>query len=300
MRKEFFEALTQAAEKDKNIFFITADLGFGFVEKFASEFPNQFMNIGVSEQAMLGMSNGLAIGGKKVICYSIAAFSLLRPFEFFRNGAIAQNSAVMVVGVGPGFDYSQDGLSHYCLEDLAMVQSQPNLKVKTPLKSKEVYFSVIEFSQNPVPTYLRLPRSSLDFSIENLQEINEKSCDVFILTTTLMQERSKYIEKQLMGQSLTTKLSYISEISSEVDQILIKQLKTSKCIVVVEDHYEFGGLGTRVAMLMTQYSINSKLVIDAVVKLPTGSIGSFSFMTEKLMKNKNQVINEIISLVNDK
>ena len=300
MRKEFFEALTEVAEKDKNVFFITADLGFGFVEKFASKFPNQFMNIGVSEQAMLGISNGLAIGGKKVICYSIAAFSLLRPFEFFRNGAIAQNSAVMVVGVGPGFDYSQDGLSHYCLEDLAIVQSQPNLKVKTPLKSKEVYSSVIEFSQKPAPTYLRLPRSSPDFSVEDLQELNIEVCDVLILTTTLMQERSHDIDTQLRGKGLRTKLSYISEISAEVDQVLIKQLKTSKCIVVVEDHYEFGGLGTRIAKLITQNSINTKLVIDAVVKLPTGSIGSYNFMTEKIMKDKNQVINEILSLVNVK
>lgn len=298
MRKEFFDSLSYVAEKDKKIFFITADLGFGFVEKFSSKFPKQFMNIGVSEQAMLGISNGLATGGKKVICYSIAAFSLLRPFEFFRNGAIAQNNAVMVVGVGPGFDYSQDGLSHYCLEDLAIVQSQPNLKVKTPLKGLEVFDSVIEFSENPCPTYLRLPRSSFEISIKVLQEMNEQHCDILIITSTLMLKRSKDLETQFVTQGLRLKLSYISEISAEVDKILIKQLNLTKCCLVVEDHYEFGGLGTRIAGLIAQNSIGTKLIIDGVTRLPTGTIGSYEFMEEKLMKSKNQVINDVLTLFN--
>ena len=67
MRKAFFNSLVKSAESDKDIILLSADLGFGFIEPYISKFPNQFINVGVSEQAMLGIANGLAIAGKKVI-----------------------------------------------------------------------------------------------------------------------------------------------------------------------------------------------------------------------------------------
>ena len=69
MRKSFFESLTDIAVIDNKVILLTADLGFGFVEDFIKKCPAQFINVGVSEQAMLGLANGLAISGKKVICY---------------------------------------------------------------------------------------------------------------------------------------------------------------------------------------------------------------------------------------
>ena len=86
MRKAFFDTLVSEARNNQDLMFMTADLGFGFIEEYVKKFPQQFLNVGVSEQAMLGLANGLATSGKKVVCYSIASFSLIRPFEFFRNG----------------------------------------------------------------------------------------------------------------------------------------------------------------------------------------------------------------------
>jgi transketolase len=296
MRKSFFDSLSSIAEKDRDVIFLTADLGFGFIEEFIKKNPNQFLNVGVSEQAMLGLANGLAIGGRKVICYSIAAFSLIRPFEFFRNGAIAHDASVMVVGVGPGFDYSQDGLSHYCLEDLAIMQSQPGVMIKTPFSPLGVRNAVEAFNTNPRPTYLRLPRNSDNSVIIDLLVTNPKSIDVLIICTPLMAKRANNLSEVIQQSGSTCIVGSLDEISLNADKNLINHLKVASTCLVVEDHYEFGGVGSRIGDLILRNGLNTKLIKDGVTQIPRGTIGNFEYMENKLMKSTE----EIMSLLEEK
>ena len=290
MRKSFFETLTEVAIKDDQVFFLTADLGFGFVENYIKKCPSQFLNIGVSEQAMLGLANGLAISGKKVICYSIAAFSLVRPFEFFRNGAIAQKSAVMVVGVGPGFDYSQDGISHYCLEDLAMVQSQPGVSIQTPFTAEAVHECVEEYVKNLKPTYLRLPRNVEQHKVVDLQSTGPSSVDILIYCTALMSRRAHEVSARLKEIGLNSIIGSTHEIGADSDQKILDHIKCAKKVLVIEDHYEFGGIGTRLNELVSTNKLNIPVIKDSVVGIPSGSIGDFAYMESKLMKDIEAVI----------
>ena len=291
MRKSFFDTLTEVATKDNQVIFLTADLGFGFVENYVKKCPSQFLNIGVSEQAMLGLANGLAVSGKKVICYSIAAFSLVRPFEFFRNGAIAQNSAVMVVGVGPGFDYSQDGISHYCLEDLAMVQSQPGVSIQTPFTTAAVHESVTNYVKNPKPSYLRLPRNVGQHQVVDFQSIEPSNVDILIYCTALMAKRAHEVSEKLREFGLDSVIGSTHEISAESDKKILGHIKCAKKVLVIEDHYEFGGIGTRINELVSKNQLDVRVVKDAVVGIPRGSIGDFAYMESKLM-NKIEVVLE--------
>jgi transketolase len=294
MRKSFFDSLADVAENDKEIIFLTADLGFGFVENYMNKYPFQFLNVGVSEQAMLSLANGLAISGKKVICYSIAAFALVRPFEFFRNGAIAQKSAVMVVGVGPGFDYSQDGISHYCLEDLAMVQSQPGVSIQTPFTSAAVSECVKNYVKNPKPTYLRLPRKVDYHKVIDFQSTEPKSVDVLIYCTALMSKRAHEISEKIGEMGFDSVIGSTHEISAESDKKILEHIKKAKRVLVIEDHYDFGGIGTRINELVSSNQLNIPVVKDSVIGIPSGSIGDFAYMESKLM-NKIEVV---ISLLN--
>jgi transketolase len=258
------------------------------------KYSSQFLNVGVSEQAMLSLANGLAISGKKVICYSIAAFALVRPFEFFRNGAIAQKSAVMVVGVGPGFDYSQDGISHYCLEDLAMVQSQPGVGIQTPFTSAAVSECVKNYVKNPKPTYLRLPRKVDDHKVIDFQSTEPKSVDVLIYCTALMSRRAHEISEKLRKLGFDSVIGSTHEISAESDKKILEHIKKAKRVLVIEDHYDFGGIGTRINELVSSNQLNIPVVKDSVIGIPSGRIGDFAYMESKLM-NKIEVV---ISLLN--
>lgn len=295
MRKAFFDTLVSETKNNKDLMFITADLGFGFIEEFVEKFPQQFLNAGVSEQAMLGLANGLATSGRKVICYSIASFSLIRPFEFFRNGAIAHNQSVMVVGVGPGFDYSYDGITHYCLEDLAIIQSQPGIAIKTPFTAIAVGECVRDFMANPQPTYLRLPRSQVDFKCDDLAKTESEEVEVLIICTALMGERATLISNLVEKEGLSTKIGSINELSSDVDKKLNKHLMNTKKCVVIEDHYEFGGLGSRIGELILKNNLSTKLIKDGVTIIPRGAIGSHQYMASKIMKSTQEVLNNILN-----
>ena len=117
MRNAFLDALVSLAERDERVMLLTGDLGFSVLEPFAERFPDRFVNCGVAEQNMTGVATGLAEAGMVPFTYSIATFATLRPYEFIRNGAALHRLPVRVVGVGGGFDYGHNGITHFALED---------------------------------------------------------------------------------------------------------------------------------------------------------------------------------------
>ena len=102
------------------------------MEPFADAYPERFFNVGVAEQNMVGLATGLAEAGFIPFVYSIVPFAVLRPYEFIRNGPIQHRLPVRIVGVGGGMEYGPNGLSHYGLEDIAVMRAQPGITVIAP------------------------------------------------------------------------------------------------------------------------------------------------------------------------
>lgn len=117
MRQLFFKHLHELMYKRWDVYFITGDLGFGLADKIKQDFPERFINSGAAEQAMMGVSIGLALEGKTVFCYSITPFLLFRPFEAIRNYLHHEGVPVILVGSGRGNDYQHDGHSHFAGDD---------------------------------------------------------------------------------------------------------------------------------------------------------------------------------------
>ena len=122
-RDTFVNALLHAALHDPRILLITADLGFKVFDEFIEKCPNQFLNVGICEQAMIGIACGFALEGRKVFCYSIGNFPTLRCLEQIRNDACYHNLDITIVSVGVGFSYGQLGMSHFATEDLSIISS---------------------------------------------------------------------------------------------------------------------------------------------------------------------------------
>ena len=127
MRKAFVSALTELADTDPRVLLLTGDLGFMAVEPFAERHPGRFINVGVAEQNMVGMATGLAEAGYVPFVYSIATFAALRSYEFIRNGPVLHDLPVRIVGVGAGLDYGPNGITHWALEDVAVLRPLPGL-----------------------------------------------------------------------------------------------------------------------------------------------------------------------------
>jgi len=125
MRVTFSETLAELATNDSRIVLFSGDPGFMALDSFITRHPSRFFNVGVAEQNMIGLATGMAQAGFIPFVYSIVPFAVLRPFEFIRNGPIQHGLPVRIVGVGAGFDYSRNGLSHYGLD----VPSHARMKV---------------------------------------------------------------------------------------------------------------------------------------------------------------------------
>ncbi len=164
MRKEFVESLLEimrleGENKREDTYLITGDLGFSVFEPIRERYPNRFINAGISEQNMIGVSAGLALTGKKVFVYSIIPFLLYRPFEQVRNDICYHNLPVRLIGVGAGLAYSDAGSTHLPFEDLKVADAIPNLTVLSPSDPREVEVFMKQIQGLDKPVYMRLAKN---------------------------------------------------------------------------------------------------------------------------------------------
>ncbi len=158
MRQSFIDSLCEEAKCNPDIWLLTADLGYSFLEKFADQFPNRFVNVGVAEQNMIGIASGLALSGKKVFVYSIINFLTLKCFEQIRNDVVYHNLDVNLIGVGGGFSYGTAGYTHHGIEDINLLSSLPSMRVFAPATAGEIKVDISEMVSSKSPAYLRLEK----------------------------------------------------------------------------------------------------------------------------------------------
>ena len=158
MRGWFVWNLYNKMVVDKNIWVITGDLGYGMFDRIKKAFPKRFINVGASEQAMMGIGVGLALEGKIPLVYSITPFLLYRPFETIRNYLHYEKVPVKLIGGGRDRDYSHDGISHWAEEDKKIMKILSNIKCFWPKDKEEASKLINEILYNNQPTYINLRR----------------------------------------------------------------------------------------------------------------------------------------------
>jgi transketolase len=160
VRDAFVRTLHDLAARDSRVLLITGDLGFGVLTDFARERPAQYLNVGVAEQNLAGISCGAALGGHLVFMYSIGNFPTLRCFEQIRNDICYHDANVKIVTVGGGFSYGALGMSHHATEDIAVMRSLPGMTVLCPGDVREAIEATTIAYRTPGPCYLRLDKSA--------------------------------------------------------------------------------------------------------------------------------------------
>lgn len=159
MRNAFIHELVALARVNPQIALVVGDLGYSVIEPFADEFPDRFINAGVAEQNMTGLSAGMASEGYHVFTYSIANFPTFRCAEQIRNDVDYHRLPVTVVSVGGGLAYGALGYSHHAVQDYALMRSLPNLLIAAPGDPMEVRACLRHLVANPGPSYLRLGKA---------------------------------------------------------------------------------------------------------------------------------------------
>ena len=161
MRNSFANSFYDLAKNDRRIYLVVADItAAAGVAAFEKESPERFINVGVAEQVMVGMAAGLALRGCIPFAYSIATFTIYRPFEQVRVDCCYQNLPVKLVGVGGGVNYSTLGSTHHASEDVAVMSALPNMTVLAPCDPAETALVTRACVEKvPGPVYLRLGKA---------------------------------------------------------------------------------------------------------------------------------------------
>jgi len=161
VRNTFADTIYEAGKNDKRVAIVVADISpAGSMQKFRDEFPERFINTGVSEQIMIGLCAGMALRGMRPFAYTIATFTFYRPFEFVRDDLCYQKLPVTIVGIGGGVAYSTLGGTHHAQEDVVLASALPNMTVIAPCDPKECREAAQWCTtQERGPVYLRLGKA---------------------------------------------------------------------------------------------------------------------------------------------
>ena len=158
MRRYFVDILHAKMAKNKDIWVVTADLGYKMWDEIRKDYPGRFINIGSAEQVMVGVGIGLALKDKIPFVYSITPFLLYRPFETIRNYINREKIPVKLVGSGRDKDYIHDGFSHWADEDKDVMRIFTNIKPRWPEANEDLPKLVDEMIKNKVPYYVNLKK----------------------------------------------------------------------------------------------------------------------------------------------
>jgi transketolase len=287
MRSEFVEALLEEAGLDERILLLTGDLGYGALEPFAERFPERFFNAGVAEQNMAGMSTGLAEAGFVPFLYSIATFASMRPYEFIRNGPVLHELPVRVVGMGGGLDYGTNGMTHYALEDVALMRCQPELAVLVPADGDQTRAAVRATRSLAGPAYLRLEKAGLAipgldgrFELGRAHTIGSGEEVALIAMGGIAREAVEAAEL-LAARGLEATVVVVSSVSPAPTQDLVDVLERVPVALSLEAHYVAGGLGSLVAEVLAEHALGCRLVRCGVRRVPRGQTGSRNALYEE-------------------
>jgi transketolase len=269
MRNNFAEALYEEGKKDDKICVVVADISpAGSIQKFRNEFPHRFINCGVAEQSMIGIAAGLALKGFRPFCYTIATFTLYRPFEMVRVDLCYQNLPVTIIGMGAGAIYSTLGGTHHTIEDVAVASALPNMTVIAPCDPSEMRDATKWCAtESNGPVYMRLGKvgepniteNSIDkFEFGKLRYIkkgNEIAIISYGITVKMALDLSVELEKKRKSVSVIS-----CHTIKPLDKIGIKKiLNKYQSVYVLEEHVPHGGLSSRVKEIASDEKTKAEL-----------------------------------------
>ena len=301
MRDTFVKTLLEIAKKDKNVYIVTGDLGFGVLRPFWEELPDQIINAGIAEQNMTSIAAGLALQGKIVYTYSIGNFPTLRCIEQIRNDCAYHDANVKVVCVGGGFVYGSLGMSHHATEDVAMMRSLPNVTVVAPGDLVEAACATKAIYETPGTCYLRLGRGGekqIHDSIENFEigkaiKIKDGK-NVALFSTGAIFDEVDEACKELEAEGITPTVYTFPTVKPIDKETILKCAADYNTIITVEEHNLSGGFGSAVAeVLAEQDSVNAKLVRVALDDRYSCIVGSQKYLRQQYSIDSKAIIEKV-------
>lgn len=256
----FGQAVLEAAEEDEKFILLTADLAtLSGMTKYIDKYPNQFYNIGIAEQNMIGISAGLAAEGFHPCATTYATFITMRSCEQIRHFCGYMKEKIIVVGSGAGLSQGFAGNTHYTIEDLAVMRSIPNITIMSPADGASAVkqFELARKAEGAV--YMRLTgnlncpmvyKEETNFEIGKAKLLKEGRDVVIYAVGTMVSAALK--AAALLEERGISATVYDMFTVKPIDREAVNACKSYKLAVTIEEHNKMGGLGAAVAEVMTE------------------------------------------------
>ena len=261
-RGAYGEELVKLAEEYPELVVLDADLSSATMTKaFSKAYPERFFNMGIAEADMMGFAAGLAACGKKPFANSFAMFSAGRAWEQVRNSIAYPHLNVKCVGSHGGLSVGEDGATHQCVEDLALMSAIPGMVVVNPCDGPEMRRAVKALLDYDGPAYLRLGRMAVEsvtdetpgyeFTLGKAAMLRD-GADVTLAATGLMVQRALAAAEMLAAKGVSARVLDFHTIKPLDTEAVLAAARETGCTVTSEEHSVIGGLGSAVASVCAE------------------------------------------------
>ena len=265
------------------------------LDRFKKEYPDNFYNVGIAEQNLLGVAAGLDSEGFKTIAVAQACFISMRSFEQVRQYLGYMGGKVMCVGINSGFSLTFFGNTHYAIEDMALMRSIPNMTVLSPADAGEAVKLFDAALKVDGPVYLRLSGSlntpivyKEDYELKIGQTMTLKEGeDIAIFATGLMVSNALKAADILLEKGITATVVDVHTIKP-IDKDTILKNYDKKLLVSVEEHNVVGGLGTAIADVLSEQR-NSAPLLKLGVQDHFMPVGDYNYLVEQAGLTPEQI-----------
>jgi len=254
MRNAFAKELKSIAVDDPRIVLLSGDIGNRMFDDYKANYPERFYNCGIAEANMMGMAAGLALCGLRPVVYTIVPFVTTRCLEQIRVDVCYHRAPVVIVGVGGGLSYASLGATHHACEDIALLRMLPEMTVICPGDPAEVRLALRAALGHPGPVYLRLGkkgepdvhRQPPAFEIGKGIVLREGQ-DGTILSTGNLLPLAMETADRLENDNVSCRVVSMHTVKPLDTELLAKVCRSHQCVVTLEEHSLYGGLGGAVS-----------------------------------------------------
>lgn len=268
-RKAFTDTILEEATRNRNIFVVTSDArGSVTLDEFARELPEQFVEVGIAEQNAVGISAGLALCGNNVFVCGPACFYTARSLEQIKVDVAYTHSNVKIIGVSGGVSYGALGSTHHSLHDIAAIRTFPGMQVFLPADRFQTEKLTRYLAYSNEPAYVRIGRNAVpdiysehDTFTFGKANILTGGNDATIVACGETVYHALEAAKSLRKDNIQARVIDMHTLKPLDADILIAAAKETGCIVTVEEHSVYGGLGSMVAEVVSQhFPVNMKIL----------------------------------------
>ena len=305
-RSGFGDGLTELGRKNKNVVALCADLtGSLKMSQFKKENPSRFFQVGIAEANMMGIAAGLTIGGKIPFTGTFANFSTGRVYDQIRQSIAYSGKNVKICASHAGITLGEDGATHQILEDIGLMKMLPGMTVINTCDYNQTKIATLKIADYQGPVYLRFGRPKVpnftnpdqEFQIGKGIILNEGT-DVTIVATGHLVWESILAGQKLNNMGISAEIINIHTIKPIDEEIILKSISKSRCIVTAEEHNFLGGLGESISRVLTK---NDPVPQEFIATDDTfGESGSPSKLMDKYGLNCNAIVKAVEKVLSRK